>query len=425
MADRVRLVVAGAGGFGREHLRILAGMPEVTIAGIADIRADAAAEAQRRFGAGASGSDALALIDAVRPDGVIVATPGPTHAAIARHALALGIPVLVEKPVAMNAAEAKPLAMAAAASGSFVLPGHILRFSAAHRRLVVIARSDAVGPILSVTARRHRDDSHARRYADDPVLMTMVHDIDLALWLTGTIPGAVLATRRPAGISRSETLMTGTSASGAVWRLATAWTFPTEAPPADRIEVVGERGSVELEAGATLRTFGAAPRVLDISGDDPDQPHKAELAHFIGCIRGLERPETVTLADAMAGLAVVDATLASLRSGAPEPTSARPAGPPPAKPGRLDRRRSDPAARLAWFLHDYRAPEELGAEARRAMLQAEIAKRFPGLSDEERIRGYRIATEIVRAETMEMSLATARLKADLRRRKAAKRRRKT
>src|SRR5271169_4520860 len=100
MSDRVRLVVAGAGAFGREHLRILAVMKDVTVVGVADICEAAAQDACERFGAGEAGTDAAALVSRLRPDGLIVATPGPAHAALAGFTLGLGIPVLVEKPVA-------------------------------------------------------------------------------------------------------------------------------------------------------------------------------------------------------------------------------------------------------------------------------------------------------------------------------------
>jgi hypothetical protein len=92
------------------------------------------------------------------------------------------------------------------------------------------------------------------------------------------------------------------------------------------------------------------------------------------------------------------------------------------KPPQRDRRRSDPAARLAYFLYDYQAPEGLGREERRERLDAAIVRHFPDISDEERIRGYEIATELMRADAMEMDAATAKLTAELRRRKAAARR---
>jgi predicted dehydrogenase len=315
MAERVRLIVAGAGAFGGKHIAALSGMPDVEIVGIADIRVDAAQEAAARHGVAHHDADAVALMERLRPDGLIVATPGATHVALAKSALTTGIPVLVEKPVGQNATEARSLAEAAALSSGFVLPGHILRFSEAHRTFVGIARSAEIGPVLSVTARRHRDDSHAVRYADDPVLMTMIHDIDLALWITGARPVDVLANRRPPGTSRSETLMTATDENGAVWRLSTAWTFPGASCPPDRIDVIGERGSVELEVGAAIRVYGREPRSIDISRVDPDQPLRAELSYFVECIRSRKEPQVVTLAGAVAGLETADAVIASLKSG--------------------------------------------------------------------------------------------------------------
>ena len=315
MAERVRLIVAGAGAFGREHVAALSRTPRAEIVGIADIRTDAARDEAVRYGIRDWHADAVALTERLQPDGLIVATPGNTHVALATGALAAGVPVLIEKPVGQDTAEARSLIECAARSKAFVLPGHILRFSDAHRTFVEIARSDAVGPILSVTARRHRDDSHAARYADDPVLMTMIHDIDLAIWITGANAVDVLAHRRPLRTARSETLMTAVDGKGAVWRLSTAWTFPGASCPPDRIEVIGERGSVELEVGRAIRVYGSEPRRIDIGGADPDQPLQAELSYFIECIRSGAEPRVVTLADAVAGLTTADAVLASLASG--------------------------------------------------------------------------------------------------------------
>lgn len=314
MNSEIRLAVAGAGAFGREHIRLLSTMADVALVGIADMNPAAAEEAARRFGVAEFGTDAMELTSRLRPDGLIVATPGPTHVAIAGHALGLGVPVIVEKPVAMSAAEAARLADAEAGSAGFVLPGHVLRFSAPHQRFVEIAQSAEVGPILSVTARRHRDESHALRYTEDPVLMTMIHDIDLAIWIAGAGPTSAFASRRPSGTSRSETLATMVGDSGAVWRLATAWTFAAESCPPDRIEVVGERGSVELDVDGAISVFGATQRRIDIAVDY-DAALRAEHTHFVECIRSGEPPTAVTLGEAIDGLAIAEAVLASLSSG--------------------------------------------------------------------------------------------------------------
>jgi predicted dehydrogenase len=316
MPEKIRMVVAGAGSFGREHLRVLAGMGDVEIAGVADIDLAAASEAAARYGAGAVASETIDLIDRLAPDGLIVASPGATHVRLACAALERGFPVLVEKPVAMSVAEVRALTVAEAASRAFVLPGHILRFSEHHRLFREIAQSPEVGPILGLSARRYRDDSHATRYADvDPVLMTMVHDIDLALWITGAAATEVFAIRRPADTPRSVTEMLACDNKGAVWQLATAWTYPTLETPPDRIAVVGEQGGVELEAGTHIRQYGRKPRLIDLASDPPEDPLAAELRYFVACIRSGERPSVVTLKDACAGLGIADAVMASLRSG--------------------------------------------------------------------------------------------------------------
>jgi hypothetical protein len=54
---------------------------------------------------------------------------------------------------------------------------------------------------------------------------------------------------------------------------------------------------------------------------------------------------------------------------------------------------------------------------------AEMAEHFPGITDDELVRGYEIATELLRIEAAEMNLEAARLNAELRRRKAIARRR--
>jgi predicted dehydrogenase len=314
--DKLKIAVAGAGAFGREHLATLARRDDVAIAGVADPSTAATQAATAAFGAGAAFADAVAMLDATKPDGLIVASPGHTHVAIATAALERGIPVLLEKPVGLTAADADALIAAEARSSAFVLPGHILRFSSPYRRTVAIAQSGELGAILSVTGRNHRDDSHAVRYADiDPVLMTMVHDIDLTLWITGGELQSVLALRRPRETFRSETLITGWDSAGAMWHISNAWTVPTAEIPPDRVEIVCERGSVEMELGIAIRVFGEKPREIDLRAEPPDDMLATEVAAFVDGVRRGAHPGVVTLCDARNGLRAADAIARSLATG--------------------------------------------------------------------------------------------------------------
>jgi predicted dehydrogenase len=315
-SGKLSIAVAGAGSFGREHLAALASRGDVAIAGVADIDREAAEAAARSFGAERAFADSIAMIEALRLDGLVVATPGHTHVALATAALDRNIPVLLEKPVGMRAADADLLIAAEAKSNAFVLPGHILRFSTPYRRVVAIAQSGELGRILSVTGRNHRSDDHAVRYPDiDPVLMTMVHDIDLSLWITGGALRSVFALRRPEGTARSETLITGWDTAGAMWHISNAWVLPVTEGAPDRVEIVCERGSVEMDLGVAIRVFGGSPRVIDLKTELPDDMLATEVAAFLDGVRAGTHPGVVTLRDARNGLAAADAILKSLETG--------------------------------------------------------------------------------------------------------------
>jgi len=316
MVEVLRIAVAGAGLFGREHIRTLAAMEGVAIAGIAEPHAATRERVAAEYGIDLAVADVGELIEKARPDGLVIASPGHTHVAIATMALARDLPILLEKPVGMSVADADRLIAAAGASRGFVLPGHILRFSAPYRMTVDIARSGEIGEVVSVSSRNHRDESHAIRYPDvDPVLMTMVHDIDLAIWATGAGLASVLALRAPRDTFRSETLVTGTGAGGALWHMSNAWTYPTLDTPVDRLEIVGSNGSVELQLGHAIRICGSRSRLIDLTAAAPDDELRNELAAFCDGIRAGEHPGGASLAEARLGLAAAEAIIRSVATG--------------------------------------------------------------------------------------------------------------
>jgi predicted dehydrogenase len=311
-SEILRIAVIGAGAFGREHLSRLSGRQDAVIAGVADPSEAAADFVRQHYPATRLFSDPVRLLDEIRPDGVIVATPAATHYAITSAALGHGIPVLLEKPVLEHAAEAEKLDALTQGGPAFILPGHVLRFSADHTQLSKLVKSGAIGDVIYISSRRYRDAVHAERYADtDPVLMTLIHDIDLAIWLAPSPFVTVRGSRTDGPGLRSLTTADLETDSGMRCHLRTAWTFETGDLPADRLEVVGQHGSVELDAGTSLRLY-AEGRCTALPMTLSDDPLANEQDVFLARIRNYDTRLPVTMADAISGLTLADAILSSL-----------------------------------------------------------------------------------------------------------------
>jgi predicted dehydrogenase len=249
----------------------------------------------------------------VEADAIIIAAPTASHVEVSVRALARNLCALLEKPIAPSVVAAAPLLPSARSSSGFVLPGHVLRFSRDHARLIEIVRSGRIGKLIYVNSRRYRDDSHAVRYPDDdPVLMTLIHDIDLALWATGSDFRRVFARRSGGPGLRSMTAIMATTATGVTCDLRTAWTFAEGDLPPDHLEAVGDRGSVEFTAGEALQVY-AEGRCTAYPPAEADDPLRNEHEHFLACVRDRSRVRALDLADALAGLKLADAALESLR----------------------------------------------------------------------------------------------------------------
>jgi predicted dehydrogenase len=311
----VRVLVAGAGAFGREHLDRLVGRSHVRVVGVADTSPAALAQIQSELGIVERLTDPLRLIDQVEADAIIVATPAESHVEICARALNRNLAVLLEKPVAPSASAAVSLVAAERKSAGFILPAHVLRFSQDHIRMIETIRSGGIGEVLYVNSRRYRDDEHAVRYPDsDPVLMTLIHDIDLAQWITGSDFRSGFARRAGGPGYRSMTAVSTTTVTGILCDLRTAWTFAGADLPPDRVEVVGDRGSVELVVGQALRVY-AEGRLITCPAAEADDPLQNEQDHFLSCVRDRSQTPALNLEQALAGLRLADAAIESLRLG--------------------------------------------------------------------------------------------------------------
>lgn len=318
--SELRVGVIGAGAMGEAHLRAYASTPGVRIVGLATRTPERAAELARRYEVEATFADARALIDETRPDGVSVTTGEHDHVEPTCYALERGVGVLVEKPIASSVADAERIAETARTSGSVLLPGHILRFTLPYRGLKAEVASGRIGEVIGIAARRDRPRAIAEHYRHvHPAFLTAVHDIDLALWLTGSrvIRVRALEHRQPGRPQPDIFWAQAVLASGALATIATAYLLPGDGPLAtsDRIEVYGTEGIAVVDLSVPVLAVHAKPGpVVDwlIGPADGSGAFGDEIAHFCACLRDGRPSNIVTINDAVAGIRIADAMVRSV-----------------------------------------------------------------------------------------------------------------
>ncbi|HBZ85447.1 MAG TPA: oxidoreductase [Verrucomicrobia subdivision 6 bacterium] len=174
MSQKVKVGVAGVGHMGKEHARIYAELAEAELVGVHDSNPETARKiaAKCRTRAFASLAEMVEAVDAAS-----IVTPTMTHLAIAEPFLRRGKHVLVEKPMAMDTAEARKLVDLAEKHGAKLAVGHVERFNP-----VLAALEERLGRPRFIEA--HRLSPYPGRSTDIGVVMDlMIHDLEIILHL--------------------------------------------------------------------------------------------------------------------------------------------------------------------------------------------------------------------------------------------------
>jgi len=326
--DRLRVLVLGVGFFGTNWLRTLQGCAECELVGLVAKHAELLARtgeqfgvpAERRYGSIAEGLERSGC------QAVIVALPEMVHREAILAALAAGRHVLTEKPLAMDLAEAREIVGAARrAAGSVLMVDQNYRWRPQTQALARAVRGGRIGRVGAATYEYRQPITRTttdawRERMPHPYLHDMaVHHFDLLRAVTGLECVEVVArgVRPPwswyrglPGVDALFTLEGGVGASYTGSMVAQGYATPQDGI----ITLVGERGSLRLEADSQVRCYreGAVEVV------PPPALAHADLAYalreFLGAIREGRKPET-HVEDNLRSLAMVEAAIRSVETG--------------------------------------------------------------------------------------------------------------
>jgi predicted dehydrogenase len=336
----LNVAIVGAGFMGQLHAKSVADCDTARLAAIVDINADSGRAVADGFGV----NHYSTVEDALQAGGIdayVVALPDRHHAGAASTLLKAGKPVLLEKPMAHSLAAAKEIAQAAQAGGARLMVAQLLRFDP---RYVAAAKAVADGligePLHAKAGRIANRVVGTRMNGTSSVLFYLgVHDADAIQWVTGSpvnrvYSRAVSKLMPSLGVQSEDAIVSVVDfENGAVGQLFNGWTrMETDPVGIDgRLEVFGTEGVVEVD----VRNHG-----INIYGRDglllPDALHwpevngrvrgdlAAETRHFITAVAN-DEPFVISVAEAMRAVAVNDAILASVQTGAPTDVEVVPA----------------------------------------------------------------------------------------------------
>ena len=191
----MRVAVAGAGAFGKNHLRVYreletAGLGVALVAALEPNPARAAETAAKYSIPVFSTADELLAFD-LHLDAATVAVPTVHHHAVASVLLDGGLDLLVEKPLAASLAEADDLIDRADRGKRILQPGHLERFNPA----ILTAQPRLRRPMFFES---HRLSIFTPRALDvDVVLDLMIHDLDIVLTFANSPVSEVRAVGLP------------------------------------------------------------------------------------------------------------------------------------------------------------------------------------------------------------------------------------
>lgn len=315
-----RILVVGGGLIGSRHVLAVQAHPDCDLVGLADPDMTIQPDVPRY----------PAMSDVKSPvDGVIIATPTHLHTQHGIEAANNNWHVLIEKPVAGTLTEARALETHLRTKTTKSLVGHHRRYHACVQQLKALIAEGIVGDVVNanlIWAMRKPDayfEGNWRTAGGSPVMINLVHDIDLLRFTIGEITQT--AALRGSPIRGTDRIESGAIAivfeNGATGTISFADTAPSpwgfeagtgENPnigttQQDMMWITGTKGAISFPSMTLWQgsDWGTPAHQVPLAkGENEKPPLDAQLDHFVEVMNGAE--PLIDVADATRTLAVAE-----------------------------------------------------------------------------------------------------------------------
>jgi myo-inositol 2-dehydrogenase/D-chiro-inositol 1-dehydrogenase len=185
MAKTLRVGFIGCGRHATKMLYPSLHLARLELAAVCDIDEAKALRNAKWFGAQSVYTDHKQMLENEKLDGVLICTSPTTHTPLALDCIERGLPVLVEKPPALNLESAEYLRMKSELLGVPVMVGTMKRHSLIYRRMKEIISAPDFGPVAAVEAKMGLGWKNGSGFT--LLLDAGIHILDLLLYLMGDV----------------------------------------------------------------------------------------------------------------------------------------------------------------------------------------------------------------------------------------------
>jgi predicted dehydrogenase len=300
---KIRVAVAGAGMVTRHHLLGWRKQPQVDVVAICARHVENARRRASEFGVPSAYGEVAEMLEREKPDALDIATPPEVHGELVRMAADRGVDVLCQKPMTPSLEESERLVAEVGERVRFMVHEN-WRFRPQYRQVAVWLAEGKTGPVreFQMTVRSsglltRGPSGEVLALERQPffktldrflVMEVLIHHLDTIRFLVGPVDVTAAALQRVSRDIRGEdvALVSLRSEGGAVGVVAGNFSAAGYPPlPEDRLELVGENGSVVFENGL-LRLIGKIEESIPYDFDTMYQrSYDNAIAHFIECLQ--------------------------------------------------------------------------------------------------------------------------------------------
>ena len=317
-SEPVRVAVVGTGRWAAQHARVFSTRADAELVAVVGrdpgrTAARADAYATRPY------TDVDMMLAAEQPDLVTVCLPNEVHFAPTLDLVRRGVPLLVEKPLVFDSAEAAVLVAEAAARGVFFAINFNHRYAEAVQRAKAAIDEGRLGEIVFATW-RFGGEPNFGTHPHANLIETQCHGLDMMEHLVGPIASVTAQMTDQVRPGTYTTLAVALAfESGAVGTMLGSYDSSYAYPGAQHIEVNGTLGRALVEdtvARLTLSTVGSEVHEVWQAGyfNDPGRGFHATFDRHVDAVLDALRAGSEPPVHARAGQRAVDLATAIIRA---------------------------------------------------------------------------------------------------------------